>query len=421
MVIEFSISDYRSFKDLQTLSFKATGLVSEEKHKSLDQDNIVEIDGNRILKTIGLYGPNGSGKSNLLKGLAFMQHMVSNSLDTEGILKRYRDFFKLAVNYEPSSFFQIVLLIEGKKYRYGFTIGHDENIKSEWLFGPADKKETYYFKRNEQDIEINGERFAEGEAIPRERLRKDALFLSFVSSYDGAISGSIRSYIINNIVIDSQSRLMSDIGAYRRNVQTNLLVESGQKSIIIDRMQDAGIYYTDLSIEKLEYQKDDYFQFVYFMKNTFNDSGEVAGKAMFWLDEESSGTRKYYDYIGVFNKLFQEGGLYISDEIDNNFHPSLLRRIVGQFNNPELNKMGAQLLFSSHDTNLMDPSILRRDQFYFTEKNTMEFTKLYSLADLKGVRNGDNFARQYLAGMYGALPLLHNKIEAEDQITINNQ
>ena len=94
------------------------------------------------------------------------------------------------------------------------------------------------------------------------------------------------------------------------------------------------------------------------------------------------------------------------DEIDSHFHPALLINLVNLFNNPRINKSNSQLLFSSHDTNLMAPSIMRRDQFYFTEKNIDFSTKLYSLADLKGIRNDADFAKQYLAGFYGALPHL---------------
>ena len=96
----------------------------------------------------------------------------------------------------------------------------------------------------------------------------------------------------------------------------------------------------------------------------------------------------------------------IIDEVDSNFHPFLLIKLVGLFNNPLLNKSKSQRLFTSHDTNLMSPSVMRRDQFYFTEKNEDNSTRLYSLADLKGIRNDADFAKQYLAGFYGALPVL---------------
>jgi AAA15 family ATPase/GTPase len=99
-------------------------------------------------------------------------------------------------------------------------------------------------------------------------------------------------------------------------------------------------------------------------------------------------------------------GFIILDEIDSNFHPSLLIKLIGLFNNKNINKSNLQLLFTSHDTNLMTPAVMRRDQFYFTEKDENDATRLYSLADLKGIRNDADFARQYLAGFYGATPVL---------------
>jgi len=125
---------------------------------------------------------------------------------------------------------------------------------------------------------------------------------------------------------------------------------------------------------------------------------------------ESAGTQKLFDLAGLFLRAFNlpEPGFIMLDEIDSNFHPSLLIKLVGLFNDPLVNKSNSQLLFTSQDTNLMSPDIMRRDQFYFTEKNEDESTRLYSLADLKGIRNDADFAKQYLAGYYGALPLLSN-------------
>jgi len=124
--------------------------------------------------------------------------------------------------------------------------------------------------------------------------------------------------------------------------------------------------------------------------------------------DESAGTQKLFDLAGGTQKLFDLAGVLLTcfnsnflpiiilDEIDSNFHPSLVIKLVNLFNDTKINKSNAQLLFSSHDTNLMSPSIMRRDQFYFTEKNEDHSTRLYSLADLKGIRNDADFARQWL-------------------------
>ncbi len=100
--------------------------------------------------------------------------------------------------------------------------------------------------------------------------------------------------------------------------------------------------------------------------------------------------------------------LNILEELDSYFHPSLVIQLIKLFNNPEFNKANCQLLFTSHDTNLLSPALMRRDQFYFTEKEEDDSTRLYSLADLRGIRSDADFARQYLAGYYGAVPQLTN-------------
>jgi AAA15 family ATPase/GTPase len=115
-----------------------------------------------------------------------------------------------------------------------------------------------------------------------------------------------------------------------------------------------------------------------------------------------------FDLAGLLLRVFNNDNqcFILLDEIDSHFHPTLLIKLVSLFNNPEINRSNSQLLFTSHDTNLMSPSIMRRDQFYFTEKNSNNSTRLYSLGDLKGIRNDADFAKQYLAGYYGALPYL---------------
>jgi AAA15 family ATPase/GTPase len=426
MVIEFSLSNYRSFNKIQTISFRATGLVSE--NKEVDKNNIIEIDGSKILKVLGIYGANASGKSNLIKGLNFLRLMVSSSLDSEGLAKSQLDAFKLtSEKNEHSGFFQIVLLLEGKKYRYGFTLNENGIVSTEWLFGPAEKNETFYFKRTGQIVSINPDRFAEGEKLPLEKLRTETLFLSFCSSYDGQISKTIRSFIANNITVEIEDRrsrfVQGRVNLNQGYALTNRLLEAGKKDLVLKWMKEVGLAVNDIKLEKINIDdiSPNYFQTViYFLKNIYDNEGKVTGNIQMNLRrDESAGTQKFYSYIGALDFKFNRGGLYISDEIDSNFHPSLLQRLIKLFNST-INKSNAQILFTSHDTNLMDPEILRRDQFYFAEKSSVEETILYSLSDLKGIRNNADFARQYLAGIYGALPLLGNFIDKSEELPFDS-
>lgn len=412
MVIQFSVSNYRSIHQKQTLNFRATTLVSEDKE--VDKRNIAEIGSNRILKTIGIYGANASGKSNIIKGLAFFKAMVSHSLTLETLSANGINPFKQSTEeVSNSGYFEIVLIIDTKKYRYGFTLNKSANIESEWLFGPAEKNETYYFTRKNEELTFNPLWFQEGDDLPKEKLRNNALFLTFCASYDGNISNSIKNYISDKITLDSSiSRRPNVFGTIQTNSTTDNLIEQGKKDVILNWMKEAGLFFSDVKLEKIEVSGKNYGNFVILTKKIYSTTGETKGSVIMNLDEdESDGTRKFYSYIGKLHQKFEEGGLFISDEIDSNFHPSLLRKLICYFNNPYINKSNAQVLFSSHDTNLMNPDIMRRDQFYFTEKSLNDETILYSLSDLKGIRNNADFARQYLAGLYGALPILGNYLE----------
>ena len=338
-------------------------------------------------------------------------------MEKGGLPNKLFDGFRLSLNTENTiGYFQVVILLNDKKYRYGFTINSQSQIESEWLFGNAYKKETYYFKRKHHDIQVNPEFFKEGQKLPYEKLRNDTLFLTFCSAYDGVISKDIRGYFAEKVLFDSyleEKRLSSLLRGH--NNWTNSLVEQGDKSSVLSILKSAGLQYSDINISTQEIAKDLIIKQVNLSKPIFDEHQIERGESLFNLEsDESEGTKKLYSYIGKLHFIFENGGLLVSDEIDSNFHPTLLRKLIELFQNDKLNKGGAQLLCTTHDTNLLDHDFMRRDQFYFTEKTVFEDSRLYSLSDLKGIRNNADFARQYLAGFYGALPILDHYIEDLD-------
>jgi hypothetical protein len=331
---------------------------------------------------------------------------------SEDLIQSHIDPFKLSSEEKSNSgFFQTVILLEEKRYRYGFTLSNEATIDEEWLFGPAEKNETYYFKRKGDSIDVNAERFPEGKDNPLEKLRQNALFLSFCSSFNGPVSGLIRSFFLKTIISGNPTTLRPQYNS------TNLLISKGNKDIVLNWMKEIGLHFNDVIIEGTLTTASAMLGLtdnIFFSKNKYNEKGEVDGVALMSLTDESDGTKKFYSFIGRLQAKFETGGLYVCDEIDSNFHPTLLQHLIRMFNNPLINKANSQLLFTSHDTNLMDPGIMRRDQFYFTEKSSQDETILYALSDLKGIRNNADFARQYLAGFYGALPVLGNYLEESD-------
>jgi len=413
MILSFSFGNFRSFNEIQTIDFRATKLISE--NKDVDDKNIATVSNINILRTVGIYGANGSGKTNIIRAFSFLKQMVANSLRSERLLESLNSPFVLTSNDSNKGYFQIVIFIDNRKYRYGFTTNEDNIVVDEWLFGQAEKNETFYFKRTREKTEINREWFPEGNSLPLENLREDTLFLTFVSSYNGEISRKIRGCIADKIIIENDeyfSGSILDVTSKDDNYYTNRLLKSGNKALVLEWLKGAGLFYENIDFEEINNVSpgDSHF-IIRLYKNIFDNNGKVINRFPMWLaQDESSGTQKFYSYIGQLHQLFLTGGLFIVDEIDANFHPSLLLKLINLFNNKEFNKANAQILFTTHDTNLLDPNVLRRDQIYFVEKSLQEASIIYSLADLKGIRNNADFARQYLAGIYGGLPILDNYI-----------
>lgn len=413
MIVEFSVKNFRSIFDLQTISFASTSLKSSKDNEEVDKNNITSEDEMKLLKTIGIYGANASGKSNIINALQYFCQAISDLPSPESRLSKLTQPFLYQNSTENSeSFFQIVLIIKGKKYRYGFTVkantdannnteASKEIIVKEWLFGPKNTNQVKYFLRN--NLQVDKSNLPSSETIAALEY-EHTLFLTHAASYNKDICAEIRNAIRG--FITSKFTLRSDFYRFHsiRQIEDDEL-----KSRFLVFLNAFGLNYKDIYFNKdEESNKKNYYPLdkLFFTKEScINNSLQVT---LNMKENESEGTKKLFDLAGLIIHAFniQTSALIILDEIDSNFHPQLLIKLVSLFNDPKVNKSNTQLLFTSHDTNLLNSSIMRRDQFYFAEKENNEGTRLFSLAELKGIRNDADFAKQYLAGFYGGEPIL---------------
>ncbi|WP_108425461.1 AAA family ATPase [Flagellimonas amoyensis] len=425
MLIEFSVGNYRSIKDVQTISFVPTGLKSPEKYDSIDKNNIARLHGYQTFKTVGIYGANGSGKSNLVKALDNFIKVVTQEASSSSNMEALCDPFLYQDDSEYSEcYFQIVLVIDEKKYRYGLTAKRNpkqkeegdsswskEIVTNEWLFGTKEKNMAELFIRTGADIKKD--RLPNNESIPPTVAYEHTLFLTHAAAFDSeGVSQKIRNYLGHWTI----SNLNSEHERFRK-MSVNMITSRGKKDEFLDMLSSFDLRYSDVEIEDEEEIKNSKL----IPQNIINLSREYSplegnNRSVFLNLQynESVGTQKLFDLAGLLLITFNlsKPAFVTLDEIDSNFHPSLLIKLIKMFNDPSINKSQSQLLFTSHDTNLMSPSIMRRDQFYFAEKNEDQSTRLYSLADLRGIRNDADFAKQYLAGFYGALPILNDFVES---------
>jgi len=394
MLIEFSVANYLSFDKKKTLSMQ-TADIDEYNER------IIKVGKHKILPSAAIYGANSSGKSNLIKAMKTMRNIVINNLKKSSISEIDVTHFLLnSENQNQPSFFEIIFLIENIKYRYGFEVDR-KTVKAEWLFQTIKTKEEYLFIRENGAIGLSP-KFKEGEGLEK-KTRDNALFLSVVDFLNGEISTKVITWfgyfsIISGIE-HKQLKSMTDI----------LLQDNNEFLTLLKFFKDLDLGFENIEIEKIEEEIK-----IYTKHKKYNSNGDFIENINFDLrQQESSGTNKIFDLAGFIFGTLNLGFVLVIDELDAKLHPLLTLSIIKMFNIPELNKKNAQLIFATHDTNILKYGNFRRDQVYFTEKNKFEATDLYSLVEFKQNdinKSNENFSFEtdYISGKYGAIPFIGN-------------
>lgn len=424
MILQFSIKNFKTFKDKVTLSLIASNYDKDTR----ENDNIYyeESFGLRLLKSAVVYGPNASGKSKLMEAFMFMRHFIINSSkESQKGDKIDIEPFMLSVETEDEpTEFEVVFVYKSILYRYGFEVTK-ERVISEWLFQKPKTKEIEVFYRDENNIDTHPRSFTKGRTVVKEGLvRNNALLISVAAQFNDNIA-------IN--VIDWFERLKTLSGLNESGYQGYTMSKTEDpkhKAKILDLLKAADLGIQDIQLEKLDIDKlpkdipkeirdkiikqvnDEKAEFVSDVLTThkkYNLNRKAIGNVSFSLDDdESSGTRKFFALTGPILDVIENGYTLVVDELDSKLHPNLVCKIVSLFNSKELNKNNAQLIFNTHDTNLLSTGLFRRDQIWFTDKNKYGEARLYSLADFKSdeVRKTEPFEENYIRGKYGAVPYL---------------
>ena len=416
MLLQFTLGNFYSIKDPVTLNMLAVKPIKE-----FEESNVFETDRYRLLTSAVIYGANASGKSYFLKGMDFLKWFIINSSkETQRDERINIEIFRLSPSTKKKpSFFEISILIDNTKYRYGFEADRN-NVRGEWLFCSKKIKEYPLFIRDMEGIEVFAD-FPEGKGL-EERTRNNALFLSVAAQFNGLIAGNIIDWFHNFQIISG----LEDIRY--QNFTVEKLKDPGFKDILIKLLNAA-----DLSIKDIQVKEVDLKEITIpknapvelrnlissgkgaYMINTYhevlNEKGEVIGTESFDFESsQSEGTKKYFRLAGPIIDTLQNGRILVIDELDARLHPIMTKWIVKFFNSAETNPHNAQLVFATHDTNLLSACNFRRDQIWFTEKTNQNATSLYSLAEYKlpkgKVRKDASIEKDYIKGKYGAIPFI---------------
>jgi uncharacterized protein len=418
MLVEFTVANFRSFQDAMTLSMVAANLVA--KDKTVDTSNLIKTDSEiSLLKTAVIYGANASGKSNLLKALLFMKSfMVNSSKESQSTEKIGVEPFKLGLYGETSpSHFELVFIMDGIRYRYGFEADRNR-VSAEWLFYVPSSRETSVFSRKDNVITVSKKFDAEG--IDK-RTRNNALYLSVSAQFNVPLAEKILAWVSDKLNVlsglhDHHYRNYTagscDTDANRLRISSLIkALDTGISGITVERNTlgiDSLPSAMPEELKKLITRGSDSFTQVS-VKTThkkYGNDGSFVGEEEFDMDEnESDGTQKLFALAGPLLNALNEGEVLLIDELDSRLHPLVTLAIIRLFSEVESNSKNAQLIFVTHDTNLLDKSLFRRDQIWFTEKNRYGATSLYSLAEFK-IRNDASFGSDYIKGKYGAIPFI---------------
>lgn len=417
MLVEFRIKNFRSLRDEQVLS-----LVASTDKTMLDTHALGTglKAAPHLLKSAVVYGANASGKSNLIKALQYMRGVVleSATLQPGQTFDRLHPFKLDASSTGLPTEFEVTFILNGVRYQYGFAMNAQRIVSEQLLvykaFKPQRWFERHFDAETGKDVYEFGPSLKGAKNLWEGATRPNALFLSVAVQLNSDALHPVFDWFANHLVIfNEQSPLSSQFSMQmlKQEVQRKAICEFLRAADIsiadIEVTTKQAMVHTihfDLTIGKREEAVSE--QAVDEVK--FHHSTE-HGKAVFDLMDESSGTRNLLFLTGSILDILDKGLTLVIDELDTSLHTLLEQALVRLFHRPEVNTGGAQVIFTTRDTSLLDAyGLFRRDQLWFVEKRPDQSSSLYPLLDFSPRKN-EALERGYLKGRYGALPFLRNQ------------
>lgn len=405
MLLEFSCSNHRSIRD-EILFSAIAG--SDKTHA----ENIEKVADVEVLKSSVIYGANGSGKSNFIDAISFVKNLVSNSINHQpgqGILQVPH---KLE-GYERKSNYKIQFVVDGIRYAFGFSL-KNMLVAEEYLYYFPNGRQTKIFERDGEEYSA-GRNFRNRFNSCKDVLKPNRLMLSCAANFSSVdeVTAAYRFFNDELVIYSSGNQenwmnySLHQINASEKVKATVLkflnALGTGIKDIYVDIKKE------DLDVSHLPPFLSDEFKKILLQEKIDAISAKVLyeGFETDLISEESTGIKKLFGILCPFIDIIANGKVLVCDELESNLHESLLFGLVKQFVNTRGSKP-AQLIFTTHETGLLNLDLFRRDQIWFTENKPADrSTDLFSLTEIRNVRKDENFGKGYIAGKYGAIPMLN--------------
>ncbi|UOD51588.1 ATP-binding protein [Orrella daihaiensis] len=422
MLVEFRVENFRSLRQEQVLSLVAS------KDKTLQDTHTVSTGlkaAPRLLHSAVIYGSNASGKSNLIKAMQYMRGVVAESAT---VIQPGQAFavqpFRLDDQSarEPTAF-EVTCIIDGVRYQYGFSMTTERIVSEHLLVYKAFKPQRWFERHYDEQAGKDVYEFGSGLKGPKNlwegATRPNALFLSMAVQLNSDALRPLFDWFVNGLVIFNEQAQLNP------QVSIQMLKQAEGRRQICDFLSAADMSISDIEVVTRKVPG----QAVHFdlasgkteLRNEEVEEHQLRfshvteqGQAVFDLMDESNGTRNLLFLAGPVLDILGKGLTLIIDELDTSLHTLLVRELVRLFHRPEVNTGGAQLIFTTHDTSLLDaPDLFRRDQIWFVEKDLDQASKLVSLSEFSPRKN-EALERGYLIGRYGGIPLLDHTLGLHD-------
>lgn len=413
MLLRFQFSNVLSFREPQELSFLAAN-ISDTSGAIFASPAAKQ----GVLPAIGIYGANASGKTNVMRALSFMESAIENSYrkwEPDGDIPRRPFRLSSSATQEPSSF-AVDFLLRGIRHEYGFVVD-SRVVQQEWLYVyPNNKKQAWFVRKQGDPMSFSSKMQGENRAIEA-LTRPNSLFLSTAAQNNHEALTPVYRWFS-----DQLDSIYADRTEWTQHTAA-LCADDSFRSLIssILAQADLGIAGVYVTQEPMPDELKDALKAFYTVLSTRTGAADLPDPTeparpkveflhrsdgepiVFPFAQESQGTTAFLTLLGPVLKALRSGGFIAIDELDAHLHPLLALRVIELFTNSEYNRKGAQLVFTTHDTNLF--RALRRDQIWFTEKNNDGSSTLYPLTDFKP-RRDENLHSGYLQGRYGAIPFI---------------
>ena len=412
MLLRFAVENHLSIRERQELSFAASSL----KDRSDGLLSCDAVSGGAVVPAVVIYGANASGKTNFMNAVSAMKRLVLLSQtkgEPGGGVPRHRFLLDPGFSEKPSCF-EIDFVLDGMRYHYGFETT-DDAFTSEWLYEIPKAHHRKLYERK-------GQNFAFGRSLKGQNRniaglnRSNSLFLSAAAQNNHEYLSRIYKYFRD--ILFSGSIDVQELEVYRQFIREGLdqriieFLKSINTGVIGFRERDIEMFeesqafqreFLDLAEKFLGAKIKREMEEVKCAKIELAHRGKNGEIAHLDFDRESAGTRRLMIILAQVFRALDRGLPVFIDELDVSLHTYVGKSIIRLFCSPKVNRNGAQLIATTHDTNLMDTDMLRRDQLWFAEKNTEGATEIYPLTDIR-TRKGDNVELGYLQGRYGAVP-----------------